>query len=243
MDLLVSSGGNTIRIWDTTQVNSILKIAGEKGIAVIVGLPIPESRYMDYYNDTAKVTKQFLAIKGLVARLKNNPAVLMWCVGNELTFPYRPAYRNFYKAFNQIVDMIHQDDPDHPVTTTMTNFQRSDIFMIKMRTDVDVISFNIFGQIHSLKKDLKQFSWFWNGPFLITEWGIDGPWDGTPQTSWAAKIEPTSTKKAEQYFNRYKDDMPIENGGFLGSFTGVRNRKSRIPGSVCSTKMVIRQKQ
>lgn len=127
--------------------------------------------------------------------------------------------------------MIHQDDPDHPVTTTMVNFQRKDIFNIKLRTDIDIISFNIFGRIQSFREDLHNFSWFWNGPFLVTEWGIDGPWDGTPQTAWSARIEPTSTKKAEQYLNRYREDMPVENPGYLGSFIFFWGQKQEITHS------------
>jgi hypothetical protein len=218
LDLLSELGGNTIKTWDTTHIDSILKKANEANIAVIIGLPIPESKHMYFYNDDAKVASQFKAIKKLVNRVKDNPSVLMWCVGNELVFPHKPSYNKFYGAFNDIVDMIHSDDPDHPVTTTMINFQRKTIFNLKMRTNVDIISFNIFGRIGSLSQELKDFSWFWKGPYLLTEWGIDGPWDGTAETAWGAKIEQTSTKKAEQYYSRYKEQMPLNDGRLLGSF-------------------------
>jgi hypothetical protein len=218
LDLLSELGGNTIKTWDTTHIDYILKKANEANIAVIIGLPIPESKHMYFYNDDAKVASQFKAIKKLVNRVKDNPSVLMWCVGNELVFPHKPSYNKFYGAFNDIVDMIHSDDPDHPVTTTMINFQRKTIFNLKMRTNVDIISFNIFGRIESLSQELKDFSWFWKGPYLLTEWGIDGPWDGTAETAWGAKIEQTSTKKAEQYYSRYKEKMPVNDGRLLGSF-------------------------
>jgi len=218
LNLLSEIGGNTIKTWDTTGIDSILKIANETNIAVIVGLSIPESKHMYFYNDDAKVASQFKSIQKLVNRIKNNPAVLMWCVGNELVFPYKPSYNKFYKAFNNIVDMIHRDDPDHPVTTTMINFQRKTVFNLKMRTDIDIISFNVFGRMGSLSKDLKDFSWFWNGPYLLTEWGIDGPWDGTEETAWGARIESTSTKKAEHIYLRYKKEMPLNDSRLLGSF-------------------------
>jgi len=173
---------------------------------------------MVYYNDTAKVAKQFHDLKKLVNKHKNDPAVLMWCVGNELTFPFKPSYNNFYKAFNNIVDMIHEDDPDHPVTTTMVNFQPKEIFNMKIRTNLDLISFNIFGKIHSFNRDLKNFAWFWDGAYLITEWGIDGPWEGTAQTAWSAYIEPSSTQKAATISFRHKEQMPLNDPRFLGSF-------------------------
>ena len=218
LEELRNAGGNALRIWDTTNVDSILKKANENGIAVIIGLPIPESHALYHYNDTAKVARQLLDFKRFVNKYKNDPAVLMWCVGNELVFPFKPSYRNFYKAFNDLVDMIHQEDPDHPVTTTMVNFQPKEVFNMRWRTNIDLISFNIFGKIHSFKSDLEKFSLFWDGPYLITEWGIDGPWQGTEQTAWSAYIELPSTRKAEIYVFRYREQMPLNDHRFLGSF-------------------------
>lgn len=218
LEELKKSGGNTIRIWDTAGLSTILKKAHENGIAVIVGLPLPESQYRVFYDDQLKIDSQYHAIKQLINAHKKDPALLMWCVGNELSFPLKPNYNNFYQAFNDIVSLIHKEDPDHPVTTTVLNFRRKDIFNIKMRTDIDLISFNLFGGLTSLKKDREGFSWFWNGPYLITEWGIDGPWDGSQYTAWGAYIEPTSTKKAELHKMRYDQYMPVNDPGYLGSF-------------------------
>lgn len=218
LEVLKEAGGNTIRIWDTVGLSIILKQANENGIGVIVGLPIPESQYLSFYDDKAKIDSQYNSIKKIVNAHKKDPALLMWCVGNELVFPFRPKYSSFYKAFNDIVELIHQDDPDHPVTTTVLNFSKGDIFNIRMRTEIDLLSFNVFGAIKHFKKDLKDFSWFWDGPYLITEWGIDGPWDGTRYTAWSAYIEPTSTKKAAQYKERYDQYIPVNDPGYLGSF-------------------------
>jgi hypothetical protein len=228
LNVLKQAGGNTIRIWDTTRLDIILKAANANGIAVIVGLPIPESRHMDYYGNTEKVKTQFDAIKRVVNRYKSDPAVLMWCVGNELTFPFKPHYNKFYDAFNQIVDFIHENDPDHPVTTTIVNFQRKDIFNIKLKTAIDIISFNIFGRLRYLKDDLKSFSWFYSDPYLITEWAIDGPWEGTPHTAWEAYIEPNSTNKAEYYKDRYQMDMPVNDPRYLGSFIFYWGQKQEV---------------
>jgi hypothetical protein len=215
---LHADGGNAIRVWDTTNLETILLAANKNHLAVIVGLPMPESNYMAYYDDTAKVASQYSAFKKLVNKYKNNPAILMWCAGNELTFPYGLSFGNFYKAFNHIVQMIHQDDPDHPVTTTIINFQPKDIFNIQLRTDIDLISFNMFGRLSYLRSDLKKFWWLWRGPYMITEWGINGPWPGTGQTAWGAYIESASTNKAIQYLQRYQYQMPVEDSRFLGSF-------------------------
>lgn len=215
---LKQSGGNTIRIWDTVGLARVLDSAHVNNIAVIVGLPIYNSDFTSFYNDNQKVQNQYYAFKSLVNRFKNHPSVLMWCLGNELDFPYKLSYNNFYKAFNDLTDMIHADDPDHPVITTLLNFNKKYIFNLKVRCNIDLISFNIFSRIDFLKDDLKELSFFWNGPYMLSEWGIDGPWEGTPQTAWGAFIENNSTKKAEHYLERYQEHMPLEDKRFLGSF-------------------------
>jgi hypothetical protein len=215
---LKEAGGNTIRIWDTTHLDSIIKDAATNGIAVIVGLPMPYNDDMDaFYNNDAKVEALFMRYRALINKYKGNQTVLSWCLGNEVAFPFNPKYNKFYSVFNRFVDMIHHDDPDHPVTTTMINFDRKYILSIKLRTNIDFISFNIFGAIKTLNADLQKFEWAWNGPFMITEWGIDGPWPGHDQTAWGAFIERTSNKKAEQYLNIYQHYMPVKNSRFLGS--------------------------
>jgi hypothetical protein len=210
-------GGNSIRTYDTLNLGSVLDDAQKYNIAVMVGLPLPESEYSDYvYNKPEVVSKQFREIKNLVNRYKSHPALLMWCVGNELDFSPNLKYYNFYKAFNNIVKMIHQDDPDHLVTTTMKNLYPKNLFCISMFTDVDVLSTNIFISLDEMSAELDKVSWFWKGPFIISEWGIEGPWL-KKRNAWGARIEETSNKKAERYREMYQY-IPLENSRLLGSY-------------------------
>jgi hypothetical protein len=228
LDLLHASGGNAIRIYDTAHLYEILESAHKNNIAVIVGLPMIESWENSYYENSGNLTKQYTDFKALVNRYKSHPALLMWCAGNELKFPFTILENKdkFYTHFNRVVDMIKRDDPDHPVTTTVD--QKRDIFNILTRTNVDVVSLNIFGSINSLRRDLKWLSWFWRGSYLITEWGIDGPWIEEKQTAWGAIIEPSSSGKAEQYFLRYRNAMPQEDPRFLGSFVFYWGSKQEV---------------
>lgn len=213
---LKEAGGNTIRVWDTVHLGKILDSAQANNLAVIVGLPLPPNENMDeFYNNTSKTNSNYKNVTALVNKYKNHPALLCWCLGNEIPFPYRPRFNNFYKAFNDIVDMIHKDDPNHPVTTSLMNFQTKNITNIKLRTNIDFISFNLFGGIQTLNKDLKDFEWFWKGPFLLTEWGIEGPW--TVGNAWGAFIEKSSDEKAREYLQTYQKYMPVNNPRFMGS--------------------------
>jgi hypothetical protein len=213
-------GGNTIRIYDTINIKSILDDAEANHLAVIVGLPLADNKiFNEFYDDTAKVNSQFRAYSNLVGKYKNHPAILMWCMGNELDFKPDIKYRKFYSAYNNLVDMVHRVDPDHPVTTTVIDVRHDIISNIKLRTQTDLISINSFGGLRTLRKQLKDFSWFWNEPYLIMEWGINGPWrPNEEKTSWEAFIEGASSKKAEQYLQTYQQYLPLDDPRMLGSF-------------------------
>ncbi|WP_229248875.1 glycoside hydrolase family 2 TIM barrel-domain containing protein [Dyadobacter sandarakinus] len=215
---LREAGGTCLRIWDTTQLQQVLDSAQQNGLAIIAGLPIRNSDQKDFYNDPIKASKQLAQFQSIVDRHKDHPALLMWCVGNELDFPYSPSYNHFYSAFNAITKMIRRVDPDHPITTTVLNFNRKYIANIQLRCHIDLISFNVFNNLRLLKEDLKSFSWFWNGPYMLLEWGTDGPWTGTQCTAWGAFIENPSKKKADVILKRYQQEIPVKDPRFLGSF-------------------------
>lgn len=85
---LASNGGNTIRIWDTAGIECILNEAWGNGLTVIVGLEIPGSGAItSFCADTSKVNHQERLIRDLVRRFREHPALLAWCLGNELFFP------------------------------------------------------------------------------------------------------------------------------------------------------------
>ncbi|SEO38440.1 glycoside hydrolase family 2 TIM barrel-domain containing protein [Mucilaginibacter sp. OK283] len=225
---LKEAGGNTIRVWDTVHLANILDSAQANNLAVIVGLPMPPSLRMDEFYNTPQAAAFTKKITSVINKYKNHPALLCWCLGNELTFPFRPRFNQFYTVFNNLVDSIHYNDPQHPVTTTVMTFQKENIFNIRYRTKIDFISFNIFGSIQTLKQDLQDFKWLWNGPFLITEWSVEGPWVAASQNVWGAYVENTSTKKAEQYLATYSNYMPVDNPRFLGSMVFYWGQKQEL---------------
>jgi hypothetical protein len=216
-DKLREAGGNTVRLWDTTNLSVVLDSAHANDLSVIVGLPVHDNRFLDFYDNPVAVDAQLEVFRAFVRKHKDHPALLMWCLGNELVFSSRPSYNKFYGAFNRLTDMIHQEDPDHPVTTSLLNFHKPHIVNIRLRCNLDVLSFNLYGSISSLRKELEDFEWFWDGPYILSEWGIDGAWGGREHTAWGAYIEDTSNKKAEIYQQRYTENIPSEDPRFIGS--------------------------
>lgn len=229
MSMLREIGGNTIRTWDTTGLGAILDSAAANNLAVIAGIYVPESKYLDYfYRDQKKVDEQYAAIRRVVQRYRSHPALLMWCLGNEVDFPFKARYNRFYDVYNHLLDMIHTEDPDHPITTTMVNFQFRNIVNIRLKVrGIDIISFNTFGALKQLTRNLAAFSWLWRGPFLLTEWGIYSPQEAYC-TAWGVPIEPTSTIKAAQYHVMYTRDLPVANPRFLGALTFYWGQKEEV---------------
>jgi hypothetical protein len=218
LETLEACGGNTIRTWDTTNLQAILDSAHAHNLAVMVGLPLYNSNHIrNYYNDPVQMKILYDRFERVVERSKDHPALLMWCLGNEMNYFYKPE-DDFFDAYNTLLTMIHEKDPDHPVTTALLNFGKKSIYNVQEKIPtLDVISFNTYGRLSKLKDDLASFSWYWDGPFILGEWGINGYWE-SDSTAWGAPIEDTSTKKAEQYKMIYESRMPFENPRYLGAF-------------------------
>ena len=214
---LVACGGNTISTWDTTMVETILNEAQKYNISVVVGLDIPSGDVLQFYDDEKKVEELFKAHQASVRRFKNHPALLYWGLGNELIMPFSSNSGKFYKTYNRLLKMIHTEDPDHPVTTTLINLQKGSILNINWKIrELDFISINTYNKLKNIKQELKKLSLLWNGPYMISEWSPNGGWE-SENTVWQAPIENTSTKKAEEYSRFYKDFMPKSDPRFLGS--------------------------
>ena len=223
-------GGNTIRTYDTLGLAQILDDAHSNGLAVIAGLPMIRSyHYNTYYRNDSLVDAQLEAFRQTVRRYRSHPALLMWCVGNELNFTFGPKYNHFYAALRDVVDMVHEEDPDHPLTTTIQSFGESYVANIKLYVpDIDIISINTFGKIRSLQEDLKKYTWFWDGPYILTEWGVNGHWE-TDSTLWGTPIEEPSAKKAEFIREIYTNQIQREDQRCLGSlvfYWGSRQEKT-----------------
>lgn len=218
--LLRNMGGNTIRVYDTLNLESILDSAYAHDLAVIVGLWMMGEKEMDY-RDSFMVADQYEQIRQSVRRYKDHPALLMWCIGNEISYTaefmellYPPQH---WLAFADLVDLVHQEDPNHPVTTTITNFQRMRLLYFKMYVpQLDLVGVNSFGRLSDLRDMADQTNWLLDMPYFLSEWAIQGPWE-CPTTEWYTPIEPGGNLKAEEYVRYYQEYIPHEDPRYLGS--------------------------
>lgn len=218
IDKLAAIGGNTIRTWDTTNLQGILDEAHRHNVAVIVGLDMLKSLHNDiFYADADKVSAQYDAFQHVVKTYKDHPALLMWALGNELDFHLQPGYSEFYRTYKNLIKMIRETDPDHPITTSFCSRGRQDFAAFRVfNIDMDVICMNRFSNIEHLSSELESDQWLWDKPIIVTEWGPRGPWEKA-STSWKAPIEEFDSAKASQIEFVYHNHLPKEHPRFLGS--------------------------
>ena len=219
-DLLVNSGANSIRIWSTNN-SALLDSAHKHGLTVALGLHVrPERSGMDYNNEYA-VKGQIEQLKNEVLKYKDHPALLVWGIGNEVDL----KYSNFkvWETIEILAKFIKEVDPNHPTMTVIAGVDPSKAFYIKKYCpSVDILGLNVYGSIENAGTNLKKFNW--DKPYIVTEWGVNGPFEAKT-TSWKAKVEPPNGFKADQRLRRYKELIVKDKERCLGSYCFLWGQK------------------
>lgn len=202
---LAEAGGNTIRVYSPDSLKIRLDEAQQLGLTVVADIPLPNySEYYDYFYEGEPYDSLIRHIKEIIIEHKDHPALLFWMLGNEMN--YGPAPTAFRNAFNSLVDTVHYYDPHHPVSTSIIAHELQDIFTSLDDFRPDFVSINIFGSIERFRNNIAPFSLIWSGPYLISEWGNNGPWEETA-TNWGAPIEPPGPTQGRLLKTRYVDHI------------------------------------
>lgn len=225
IEALAKHKGNSFRTWRTDNgQNTALEILDEAhrhGLMVTMGIEVARERHGFDYNDQKAVTAQLERIKKEVIALKDHPALLIWAIGNELNLRYTNP--KVWDAVNDISQMIHQVDPNHPTTTTLAGISRREVQEIKERApDLDILSFQVYGKLEQLPKQVRNYGW--DGPYMVTEWGATGHWE-VPRTSWGVPIEENSSVKAKNYLKRYQNSIQKDTAQCIGSYVFLWGQK------------------
>ena len=219
-DLLVNSGANSIRIWSTNN-SSLLDSAHQHGLSVTLGLHVrPERSGMDYNNEYA-VKGQIEQLKNEVLKYKDHPALLIWGIGNEVDL----KYSNFkvWETIEILAKFIKEVDPNHPTMTVIAGVDPSKAYYIKKYCpSVDILGLNVYGSIENAGANLRKFNW--DKPYIVTEWGVNGPFEAKT-TSWKAKVEPPNGFKADQRLRRYQELIEQDKERCLGSYCFLWGQK------------------
>jgi exo-beta-1,3-glucanase (GH17 family) len=134
--LMKEAGINTIRVYSPITEETVLDKIDAAGIKVIIGFG---------YNQDGKYDILSGTFIDYVKKYRNHNAILLWELGNE--YNYHPEWfdgdiQNWYKALNNAAELIHQNDPSHPVTTA--HGELPDSLALNTCRNIDVWGMNVY---------------------------------------------------------------------------------------------------
>lgn len=225
-ELLHNSGGNSFRTWGSSRGLAVLDSARKYDLMVAMGIGMGQQLHGFDYNDTDAVAKQFDRIKQSIDELKNHPNLLCWVVGNELNLMKEGEKQNpkVYDALKDVVDYIHKTDPNHPVTTTFAGIKKEAVDLaLKHCPNLDFLSLQVYADLGRLPELVKDAGI--TKPFVVTEYGPRGHWEG-PMTKWGREIEEPSAVKAAEIMKRIQIGLVNDPTGLcLGGYAFVWGQK------------------
>lgn len=188
LDLASAYGANTIRTY-TPPTRAELDEYQRLGFRVIVGIWMPHQGKnsgkggdwtYDYRERGAEQLKNF---REVVERIGDHPAILLWCLGNEvhLEEPY-------LETVNRMSAALHERYPRQLSSLTMVNAPKEKLALIKrVAPDLDVIGYNSYGQgaVGGAARNLEEV---WGRAYYVSEFGPQGPWSGR-KTAWGVYYE------------------------------------------------------
>jgi hypothetical protein len=215
--LLKDSGGNSFRTWGADGIDAKLDEARKLGLTVTIGIWLQHESGSWKYSDAAKVKEQLEMAKKAILKYKDNPALLMWGIGNEMEGYKEGDDPLIWNAVEEIAKFAHDNDPNHPTMTVIAEIGGKKIPSINQYCpDIDVVGINSYGGGPSLAARYRAGGGV--KPFVVTEFGPPGSWE-SGKNAWNAPTELTSTAKGAYYRKTYENTIAAEKGKLcLGSY-------------------------
>ena len=225
LERFAAHGGNSIRTWSTLDENQsaqeLLDNAHANGVTVALNLPVASERHGFDYDDAEAVAAQLASLRTEVLKYRDHPALLFWIIGNELNHSFTNP--TVYDAVDDAARMIQDLDPNHPTTTTVSDFDAEVVATIEARAPaLDFISFQLYGRLYALPEAIAASGF--DDPFMVTEWGAIGYWE-METTDWSAPVEMTSSEKAETFLRGHREILSAFEGNLIGSYVFLWGQK------------------
>ena len=162
--LMDEAGINTIRVYSPILEESVLDEISAAGLKVIIGFGFNQDGNYDILSGT------FI---DYVKKYKNHNAILLWELGNE--YNYHPEWfdgdiQNWYTALNNAAEIIHQNDPSHPVTTAHGDLPDSNA--LSACPNIDVWGMNVY-RWDNPENIFTEWSAVSSKPMYLSEAGAD----------------------------------------------------------------------
>ncbi len=222
LELLVASGGNSIRTWGVDQLSGeLLDEAHRQGISVVMGIWLGHERHGFDYTDMEQVADQFDMVREAVIAYRDHPAVLMWGIGNEMEGYEAGDNAAIWSHIQACAAMVKELDPNHPTMTVIAEIGGRKVESIhRLCPDIDVIGINTYGGVTSIPDRYREIGG--EKPYMITEFGPPGTWE-VGRNDFDAAQELSSTAKGAIYEAAF--EAVSNDGTCIGSYAFLWGHK------------------
>lgn len=219
LGLAANAGANSVRCWGSDNAGNLLDRAREHEMTVMLGIWLSHNP-ADYLDPDYKRLKTEEVQRVLNAH-RQHPALLMWALGNEINLggADTPAAWGFV---NDLARLIKSQDPYHPVISVIANGRRALDNIAAHAPELDAVGINAYGALSGVRAMIDASAY--TGPYMITEWGVDGHWE-VERTRWGRPIEPTSAQKADFHLKRYERHILANRDRCIGSYVFLWGQK------------------
>lgn len=135
------------------------------------------------YTDPEQCARMKKIVEDMVLDNRDEPYMLLWILGNENNMPdinsinavKTNAYENptaFLKFVNEVAQMIHQLDPNHPVAICNNDVIHLN-YLRELAPDIDIFGVNAYKGSDGFGELWQQVYRIYDKPVLLTEYGCD----------------------------------------------------------------------
>ncbi len=234
LEALKELGANSIRTYRVDQLEkpddagkNLLDHAHELGLTVALGIGVKPVRWGFDVNDPAQVAAEREKVLAAVRKYKDHPAILMWSLGNEVELQRPPEeLPKIFAVMNEFAKLVKQEDPNHPVMTVVAGPNEKKLAaIIENYPEIDILGMNAYGDAPSVPKKLAAAGWA--KPYVLSEFGPRGHWEGK-KTAWEAPVEPSTPAKAALYQKAYEANVNGFREQCLGSYAFLWGNKQEV---------------
>lgn len=225
LELMVEAGINTIRVYAPILEKAVLDEIEASGLKVIIGFGYNQGGNFDILSGS------FI---DYVNQYKNHNAILFWELGNE--YNYHPEWfdndiKNWYNAMNNAAQLIHDNDPSHPVSTA--HGELPDELALSLSKNIDVWGMNVY-RWDNPSTIFSQWEAISKKPMYLSEAGGDSYMTITRDDYKEGYNEKAQADANSKILNSIFDNLKICSGVTLFSFTDgwwkAGNNDAQDPG-------------
>ena len=220
LPILRAMGANTIRLWgwdNSDDHTDFLKKAynnGKDPIYVIVSFWIDPDTNVSSPEVRKDLKRDF---RDMVSRNKDNNAILMWSIGNELNARLKHKLDDLFSLIDEMAKEAHLEEGNNsrPVTTTLIDWNTTDTIKAydSNMTNLDAWGVQLY-RGKTFGNFLKVYPNVSSKPVIIMEFGIDA-YDNVDQ----AENQGMQAKYVRSLWGEIEENSNITIGGLLTTYS------------------------